>query len=81
MITIARFNYPHEVALIEAELIAAEIPYFLKNINTITANVFYSYALGGIELQVPETAAEAALEIVNRYRQAPDQAQEAKYKS
>ena len=72
MITIARFTYPHEVAIIEAELMAAGIPYFLKNINTITANMFYSMAIGGIELQVPETAAEEAIEIVNRYKPASD---------
>ncbi|MDZ4824338.1 MAG: DUF2007 domain-containing protein [Flavobacteriales bacterium] len=67
LVTIARYNYAHEVAVLEAEFIAAEIPYYLKNLNTALAQPFYSFAMGGIELQVNESDVEISMEIVKRY--------------
>lgn len=67
LVTVARYNYVHDAAVVEAELMAAGIRYFLKNANTTIAQPFYSFALGGIELQVSESDVDAAMEIVSRY--------------
>ncbi|WP_306351241.1 putative signal transducing protein [Flavobacterium sp. '19STA2R22 D10 B1'] len=51
-VTVAVFNYPHEIAILKHLLDEAEIQYVFEN-ETMTSIVpFYSQALGGIKLKV-----------------------------
>ncbi|MDA3837734.1 MAG: DUF2007 domain-containing protein [Candidatus Delongbacteria bacterium] len=58
--TILTFTYPHEAHPVKALLDSHHIPTFLKDEMTIQAHNFYSYALGGVKLQVPEDKFEKA---------------------
>ena len=51
-ITIAVFNYAHEVAVLKTILENHQIPYFFKDENLVAVNPFGSFAYGGIKLQI-----------------------------
>lgn len=60
-ITIMTFTYPHEAHLAQMILQNGGIEVFLKDEYTVQVHPFYSHAIGGIKLQVPENFREEAL--------------------
>tara|TARA_R110001592_G_scaffold16998_7_gene72110 strand:- start:228 stop:671 length:444 start_codon:yes stop_codon:yes gene_type:complete len=63
-ITVATFVYPQEAYVIKSRLEADEIPCFLKNELTIQTDNFLSNAMGGVQLQIPESYIEQALPVL-----------------
>lgn len=63
-ITILTFTYPHEAHLPKSVLEAEGIPVFLKDELTSQVHNFYSNAIGGVKLQVPEAELEKAYELL-----------------
>ena len=51
-ITIAIFNYPHEITILKHRLEQEGISYFFENETTASIVPMYSIALGGIKLKV-----------------------------
>lgn len=51
-ITIAVFNYPHEIAILKHRLEQEEIQFFFENETMMNIVPMYSQALGGIKLKV-----------------------------
>jgi DNA-directed RNA polymerase subunit RPC12/RpoP len=64
IVTIATFTYPLEARLSQAKLESEGIPSFVADENIVSANQFYSLAVGGVRLQVKESDAENALRIL-----------------
>lgn len=65
-ITIAVFDYPHEITVLKHLLDQSEIQYFFEN-ETITAIApMYSQALGGIRLKVHPEDIEMVREILKK---------------
>lgn len=61
-VTIAVFNYPHEITILKHRLDLEEIQYFFENETMMNIVPMYSQALGGIKLRVhPEDVFEAKL--------------------
>ncbi|MEO5911269.1 MAG: DUF2007 domain-containing protein [Pelobium sp.] len=63
-VTIRAYIYPHEAQMAKSILEAEGINSFLKDELTIQTNNFYSNALGGVKLQVPEEDLKSAFEIL-----------------
>ena len=55
LITLYRFTYPHEAALIQGKLKSLGIPSFVKDELSVQVTNFYSMSSGNIILQVHET--------------------------
>lgn len=51
-VTVAIFDFPHEIMLLRSRLEADNIPHFFK--DEFVAQTSYALAVGGIKLQVPE---------------------------
>ena len=64
MITIARFSLAIEAHIARAKLESEGIPAFVADEHTITAQWLYSDAMGGVRLQVPNSCAVTAKEIL-----------------
>jgi hypothetical protein len=64
MITVARYSFAIEAHVARAKLESEGIPAFVADEHTITANWLYSNAMGGIRLQVPNSCANTAREIL-----------------
>ncbi|MGG4603753.1 DUF2007 domain-containing protein [Paenalcaligenes sp. Me131] len=64
LVTISRYSFPHEAYVARALLESEGIPVFLADEHTITMQWLYSNALGGVRLQVPETFAARAVELL-----------------
>jgi hypothetical protein len=64
-ITIATFNYVHEIEILKHRLNIEEIPYFFENETTLSVAPHYSIALGGIKLKVHSLDAEAVKKILD----------------
>ena len=64
MITIARFSLAIEAHIARAKLESEGIPAFVADEHTITAQWLYSDAMGGVRLQVPNSCAQEAREIL-----------------
>ena len=62
---IATFTYPHEYLVLKFLLQKEEIPFVFENETMIGISPFYSNALGGIRLLVPEPYAEYVRELIN----------------
>ncbi|MDA3884502.1 MAG: DUF2007 domain-containing protein [Candidatus Delongbacteria bacterium] len=62
--TILTFTYPHEAHPVKALLDSHDIPTFLKDEMTVQAHNFYSNAVGGVKLQVPDVDFERAYSIL-----------------
>lgn len=59
-VTIAIFNYPHEITILKHRLEQEEIRFFFENETMMNIVPMYSQALGGIKLKVhPEDEALA----------------------
>ena len=63
-ITIARFTYPSEYAVLELLLQQAEINFIFLNETAINVLPFHSNAFGGIRLQVHKKDKERAVQII-----------------
>jgi hypothetical protein len=63
--TIARYSFPYEAQIARAKLDSEGIPAYIADEHTINMQWFYSDALGGVKLQVPETYAQQALELLS----------------
>lgn len=66
-ITIAVFNYPHEITILKHRLDLEEIQYFFENETMMNIVPMYSQALGGIKLRVHLEDAEEAKEILDEF--------------
>jgi hypothetical protein len=64
MITVARFSLAIEAHIARAKLESEGIPAFVADEHTITAQWLYSNAMGGVRLQVPNSCANNAREIL-----------------
>ena len=64
LVIVATFTYPTELAVIRGRLESEGIECFLKDEYTVQAYNFYSNAIGGIKLQVRESDAERAIQIL-----------------
>ncbi|MDR0811205.1 MAG: DUF2007 domain-containing protein [Paludibacter sp.] len=62
LVTILTVNYPSDMYVIRAKLESEGIECFAK--DEMTAQVFPTSAIGGVKLQVLESNAERALEIL-----------------
>lgn len=62
--TVFTCTYPHEVLTPRALLEANEIDVFVRDELTVGANPFYSNAIGGIKIQVPEKDYQRAIELL-----------------
>ncbi|WP_242926978.1 putative signal transducing protein [Pontibacter vulgaris] len=60
LITIATFNEPTEAHIVKGRLEAEGIPCFLGDEHIVSAQPFYSVAVGGVKLRVTEGDAEEA---------------------
>jgi hypothetical protein len=64
LVTIIRFNYPHEAAIARGLLENEGMEVFTKDELTVQVHNFYSNAVGGVKLQVWENDMERAVEIL-----------------
>jgi hypothetical protein len=63
-VTIAKFAYPHEAALLKGRLESDGILSNIKDEHTIAANPMYSPALGGVKVQVRENDVKLVIPIM-----------------
>jgi hypothetical protein len=63
-ITVARFTYPSDYAVLELLLQQAEIRYVFLNETVINVLPFHSNAFGGIRLQVHKKDEEKTVQII-----------------
>lgn len=63
-ITIARFTYPSDYAVLELVLQQNEIRYVFLNATVINVLPFHSNAFGGIRLQVHKNDEQKAIKII-----------------
>lgn len=68
-ITIARFTYPSDYAVLELLLQNHEIQYVFLNETVINMLPFHSNAFGGIRLQVHTKDKNKAIELINNLDQ------------
>jgi hypothetical protein len=54
-ITVATFNFAHEITILKTILDHEEIPYLFQNENLISIDPLASFAYGGIQLKVHPT--------------------------
>ena len=67
-ITIATFNFPHEIIVIKHRLEQEGIAYFFENEATLGIVPFYNTALGGIKLKVHPNDFETVQMILEELR-------------
>jgi len=63
-VTVATFTYPTELAIIKGRLESEGIECYVKDEMTVQVYNFLSNAVGGIKLQVKQSDAEKAIEIL-----------------
>ncbi|MGX7667877.1 DUF2007 domain-containing protein [Flavobacterium pedocola] len=63
-VTIAVFDYPHEITVLKHLLDQANISHYFENETIVDFAPMYSQALGGIKLKVHPDDVEAVKEIV-----------------
>jgi len=63
-ITVAVFDYPHEITVLKHLLDQSEIQYFFENETMMNIVPMYSHALGGIRLKVHPNDVETVREIL-----------------
>lgn len=64
-ITVATFNFPHEIIILKSILDNEGIQYLFQNENLISIDPLASYAYGGINLKVHPNDIEQVKEILN----------------
>ncbi|HRB73026.1 DUF2007 domain-containing protein [Flavobacterium sp. WV_118_3] len=65
-VTVAVFDYPHEIAVLKHLLEQQEIRYFFENETMMNIAPMYSQALGGIKLKVHPDDIEAVRAILKK---------------
>lgn len=65
-VTVAVFEYPHEITVLKHLLEQSEIQYFFENETMMNIVPMYSQALGGIRLKVHPDDAEAVRDILKK---------------
>jgi len=73
LVTVATFTFPAQAHLSKALLGSEGIFCHLANEHMVNADGFSSVAVGGVQLQVPEDAVEAAQEILNDVEPSEDE--------
>jgi hypothetical protein len=63
-ITVATFNFAHEITILKTILDREEIPYLFQNENLISIDPLASFAYGGIQLKVHPTDLNKVKEII-----------------
>lgn len=63
-VTVKRFTLPSEAYIAQSLVVSGDIPTFLKDELIVTVHNFYSNAVGGVKLQVPQAEVMQALEIL-----------------
>ena len=63
-ITIAAFNYSHEIVVLKHRLEQENIVYFFENETTLSVVPMYTNALGGIKLKVHRNDFETVTKIL-----------------
>ena len=63
-VTVLTATYGSEIAVIRGRLELEGITCFVKDELTVQVNPFYSNAIGGVKLQVPESELNQAIEIL-----------------
>jgi hypothetical protein len=71
LVTIGSYSTPYEANMVKSRLEAAGIPAFVADEYTIGMNWLYSNALGGVKVQVPESLALEAQELLNSGSESP----------
>ncbi len=66
-VTIAIFNYPHEITILRHRLEQEEIQFFFENETMMNIVPMYSQALGGIKLKVHPEDEALAKEILTEF--------------
>ena len=66
-VTIAIFNYPHEITILKHRLEQEEIQFFFENETMMNIVPMYSQALGGIKLKVHPEDEVLAKEILTEF--------------
>lgn len=64
-ITVATFNFAHEITILKTILDHEEILYLFQNENLISIDPLASFAYGGIQLKVHPTDVERVKEILD----------------
>lgn len=64
-ITVATFNFAHEITILKTVLDNEGIPYFFQNENLISINPFATIAYGGIDMKVHTNDVNQVKEILN----------------
>jgi len=64
MVTIGSYSTPYEANMVKSQLESAGIPVFIADEYTIGMNWMYSNALGRVKVQVPESLAAEAQELL-----------------
>lgn len=65
-VTVAVFEYPHEITVLKHLLEQSEIQYFFENETMMNIVPMYSQALGGIRLKVHPDDVEAVRDILKK---------------
>jgi len=68
LVTVASFREPYAAHLARSTLEAENIPVFLAQEHLVGVHWLYSYAIGGVKIQVPEEFAESARSILSEDR-------------
>ncbi|MEF8787947.1 MAG: DUF2007 domain-containing protein [Planctomycetota bacterium] len=69
LVVIRSYSYAWEANVERGVLEEEGIPTFLEDDETVSMNWLYSNAVGGVKLQVPESRAEEAVEILSETRE------------
>jgi hypothetical protein len=67
LVTVGRYLDPWEAYVLRGRLEAEGIPAVVSNDGLATTNWPWSYALGGVQLQVPASDVDAALSLLKDY--------------
>jgi len=67
-ITVATFNFPHEIVVLKHRLDQEGLHYFFENETTLGIVPFYSNAIGGIRLKVHPNDFEIVKQILDDFR-------------
>ena len=68
-VTVAVFNYPHEIIVLKHLLNEAQLHYYFENEMMTTVAPMYSQALGGIQLKVHPNDLETVKEILDQFNE------------
>ncbi|MDQ2075204.1 DUF2007 domain-containing protein [Marinimicrobium sp. ABcell2] len=70
LVTISTYSFPYEAHIAKSRLDSEGIPAFIADEHTINMQWLYSNAMGGVRLQVPQSYAEKALQVLSEDREA-----------